>query len=839
MANYKTYFAFNVPLRFRVVVLFLFIGLLPLGTTGFLNIVYTDEVLRQQVIEEEAIELDGRSREIERFLETTVDDILLLSQSATTQELSQAIATENVEASQQAQNRLSIEFENFVKRRNIGSVSIYERIRFLDSAGFEVVRVEDFNGTIQQNAGQNFQGTTDYFVRGQNLPVGEIYVSPIELYREGGQIVIPYRPILRYSTPIYVRDLFVGIIVTDINAQSFLDLVQANLDGETTAFLVDQDGYYLSHPETNKLFGRDLQTNSRLAQDNAELIDTLHSFPRYGRLEFEDYMVFYQVIIPPGQIGQYWVLFAQRPLNAILAPVNQLQRTLLIASILVGVIVAAVALVFASQLSKPLLHLTRAAERMTKGDYSQQVKVNRTDEIGTLGKTFNLMAENLTTTIQERDRRIREIEELSATLEQRVHDRTRELQTAADVARQLTTVLNIEELLQAVVQLTGSRFQFYATFVFLYEADTQLLHYAAGADKTGQLLKPTGLPAVIPLSADPSIIALAARTQNLVAENDIKNSRIYLSLSDLYQTQAELAIPMLLGDKLLGVFDIQSDIKNRFKLDEIRVLKTLAEQITIAVRNAQLFAEMEAARKVAEQADKVKSQFLASMSHELRTPLNAILNFTEFVADGLMGAVNEKQEDALRRAIASGEHLLSLINDILDLTKIEVGMMELFIEPVDFNATIESVLATTKGLLRHKPIELVTEITPALPMIRGDKRRLRQILLNLLSNAVKFTPQGTIALTAELKDLYVHIRIKDTGIGIDQDDQPIIFENFRQGKNTIVTSSGSGLGLPITKYLVEAHHGRIWVESELNVGSTFYVELPIQNDESAPFPVKS
>jgi len=313
--------------------------------------------------------------------------------------------------------------------------------------------------------------------------------------------------------------------------------------------------------------------------------------------------------------------------------------------------------------------------------------------------------------------------------------------------------------------------------------------------------------------------------------NDVSDSKVYLSLSALPHTRSELAIPMMLGNRLLGIFDLQSTEPDRFGEDDLRVLNSLAEQIAVAVRNAQLFAEVEASREAAEEANRIKSQFLANMSHELRTPLNAILNFTGFIADGVLGPINEEQRDILQKVIGSSQHLLSLINDILDLTKIEVGMMDLFLEEVDMNAALNASIATAKGLVKDTDIELRVNVEENLPHIIGDKRRIRQILLNLISNAVKFTPAGTVTITAQQADGAIYLAVSDTGIGIPADQQEIIFETFRQAKHDLPETPGTGLGLPIAKHFVEAHGGRLWLDSEVGVGSTFHVLLPIRAPE--------
>lgn len=258
------------------------------------------------------------------------------------------------------------------------------------------------------------------------------------------------------------------------------------------------------------------------------------------------------------------------------------------------------------------------------------------------------------------------------------------------------------------------------------------------------------------------------------------------------------------------------------------------DQVQITQLKDQLY-ETEKARAQAERSDQVKSAFLASMSHELRTPLNAVINFTKFVAKGDLGPVNQEQEETLNEVVDSAKHLLNLINDVLDMSKIDSGSLNLFIQD---NVSVTEILNTAtsmgRSLLAGKQVDLQLDVPADLPTIRADKQRILQILLNIMSNACKFTETGSINVKATHRHDEVVIAIKDTGPGIAQEDQPLVFEAFKQTSSGLQQGTGTGLGMPISKHLAEVHGGRLWLESQPGQGSTFYVALPIKSEELIP-----
>ena len=261
--------------------------------------------------------------------------------------------------------------------------------------------------------------------------------------------------------------------------------------------------------------------------------------------------------------------------------------------------------------------------------------------------------------------------------------------------------------------------------------------------------------------------------------------------------------------------------------DEVGQLALSFNEMAFAVQQREV--SLQAAREQAERADKVKSMFLASVSHELRTPLNAIINLSKFVGLGMYGAVNNEQVDILQKVEARSKHLLNLINDVLDISKIETDSLELFVEDdIQVDEITLAAIETAQSLIVDKPLEIVHYIDDNLPVLTGDAHRIGQIILNLLSNACKFADKGTIEVRAYQQEAEVIIAISDSGPGIAPENHELIFEPFRQTREGLRKGEGTGLGLPISRRLAEAHGGRVRVESILGQGATFYVALPLE-----------
>jgi len=412
----------------------------------------------------------------------------------------------------------------------------------------------------------------------------------------------------------------------------------------------------------------------------------------------------------------------------------------------------------------------------------------------------------------------------SARLLEQTQKHAVQMEAVARVSAAASSILDTYNLLQAVTNLTKERFGLYHAAIYLLQGET--LQMTAGTMLPKGSTEDVEL-AEVHILQEQSIIARAARAREPIIINDVAKVPYYLGQTTLPGTRAEAAIPLKVGNKVLGVFDLQSDMQNRFNEDEVRIHVTLAAQVAVALQNAMLYAEqLEVADRLRE-VDRLKSEFLASMSHELRTPLNSIIGFADVLLEGIDGPLNDRMSEDVTLIRDSGKHLRTLIGEILDMSKIEAGVMELYYDDINVAELAEEIAAHARALAKGKKLDIDVDISTELQTIEADRTRLTQILFNLMGNAVKFTEEGKVTLTLEDRNGDLLASVRDTGIGIKKEDIPTIFEQFRQIDGSLTRKAGgTGLGVPISKSLVELHGGEMWVESEPGEGSVFSFTIP-------------
>jgi two-component system, NtrC family, sensor kinase len=403
------------------------------------------------------------------------------------------------------------------------------------------------------------------------------------------------------------------------------------------------------------------------------------------------------------------------------------------------------------------------------------------------------------------------------------------LTALGEVSRAVSSTLDVETVLDTIVsrasQLAGAA----GCSIYEYDENSQQFELrATHNDDTGfvEALR------TVPLRKGEGLMGRAADMREPIQIPDITLPGAYQSsLRDTlirFGYRSLLAVPLLREELIIGSLSFNRKEPGEFSPEVVDVLKTFATQSALAIQNARLFREIADKSAQLEAASRHKSEFLANMSHELRTPLNAIIGFSEVLVDRMFGELNEKQDEYLKDIYASGQHLLSLINDILDLAKIEAGRMELEAADFDLPGAIDNALILVRERASRRGITLGQSVDERLGQIRGDERKVKQVLLNLLSNALKFTPEGgRIDVSAGVRNGDALVSVKDTGVGIAPEDQEAVFEEFKQVGKADKKVEGTGLGLALSRKFIELHGGKIWVTSTVGVGSTFTFTLPL------------
>jgi GAF domain-containing protein len=405
-----------------------------------------------------------------------------------------------------------------------------------------------------------------------------------------------------------------------------------------------------------------------------------------------------------------------------------------------------------------------------------------------------------------------------------------QLTALGEVGRAVSSTLDLDKVLKTIVsravQLTGVD----GGTIYEFDEARGEFELRASENMSEELVQTYRS---MPIRVGEGTVGRAAAARAPVQVEDIQDPSYQTRYRDLLIRQgyrAILAVPLLRDEHIIGALTVQRKAPGPFPPEVVELLKTFATQSAMAIQNARLFREIAEKGKQLEQASQHKSQFLASMSHELRTPLNAILGFNEMILDQVYGEVSADVKAPLENMQASGKHLLRLINNVLDLAKIEAGRMELALGDYAVQDVVASVHATLKPLAADKGLEFLAYVPSDIPLAYGDSGRIAQCLMNLAGNSLKFTKSGRVEIAAELNgESLLRYRVADTGIGIPQDKIGALFTEFKQTDATIASEyGGTGLGLSITKKFIEMHGGRIWVESVPGKGSTFLFEIPLR-----------
>jgi len=665
----------------------------------------------------------------------------------------------------------------------------YLQLSYIDEKGNEIVRVQSGNRIPYRVSRGNLQNKSDqtYVVKTLKLPPGHFYTSDVALNREHGNIQVPHIPTFLIATPVYHAGKVRGIIIINFTTEKLFAGIVDHASGIET-YLTDQNGYFLIHSDMSKAFGFDLGTDFQLGHDKQDLMRLSRnhdSFTRFHRLHRE-VDGFRKIYFDPEDHSHYWLLSYHIPASEVFAEVNSLRNTMLTSGLIITLISLLIIVWFVSRkLVNPITLLAQTTGKMQAGDLSVRADTRLVkDELRTLYQAINAFAEKQKKT--------------TAYLEKQVAERTEYLSCIVD--NLVDGLITIDE--KGIIHSFNSA----AEKIFGYNADEII----------GENVKT--------LMPEPFRAEHDGYLHNYISTEKKKIIGIGRQVEGLRKDGEAFPLD-------LAVSEIYTDGKRQF-IGTVRDIteRVLAEQ-NIADKNREL-----------EQNNRMKSEFLANMSHELRTPLNAIIGFSEVLKDGMTGQMSEQQTDYIGEIFNSGQHLLSLINDILDLSKIESGKMELDLEQTNIPDLLHNSLSIIKEKAMKHRIKISQEIGDGIENCWIDRRKIKQIVFNLLSNAVKFTPDGGSVylrvhkitnkkMDASSNENFLEISVSDTGIGISDADQKKLFSAFVQADSSLARKyEGTGLGLVIIKKLAELHGGTVDMRSEQGKGSTFTVWLPYRTD---------
>jgi signal transduction histidine kinase len=677
----------------------------------------------------------------------------------------------------------------------------------LDSSGKEQLRVSRLAMDVV-GGGQDFSKDPKF----TEAVAHKVYYGPVYFRRESE----PYMTLALAGTR---RDA--GVSVAEVNLKLIWDVIQQIKVGDHgLAYVVDSQGRLIAHPDISLVLrNTDMTQLAQVKAARAVGADpSVVPVQEATDIRGNEVLTANAPVVPLG-----WLVFAELPIDEAYAPLyTSIERSG--ALLFAGLVLAFVSGVFlARRMVVPIQALRAGAARIGSGDLGQRIAINTGDELEALANQFNDMAGRL--------------QESYTDLEHKVEDRTRELgqsvaelRALGEVSQAVNSTLDLEMVLNTIVakavQLSGTD----AGAIYVYDEGSKEYRLRSTYGMSEAMIADIKEQRV----GIDDALANATSQRAMVQMADLRNEPAS-SVHDLILRagyRALLVVPLLGPEEAVGALVVRRREPGEFPKQTTDLLQTFAAQSVLAIQNARLFREIEEKSRQLEVASQHKSQFLANMSHELRTPLNAILGYTELMLDQIYGEIPTKMKGVLDRVQSNGKHLLGLINDVLDLSKIEAGQLNLSLGDYSIPDMVQTVITSVESLATEKHLALRSELAPNLPRARGDQRRLAQVLLNLVGNAIKFTDTGEVAVKASAANGSYTIAVRDTGPGIAAVDQAKIFEEFQQADNSITRKKGgTGLGLSIAKRIVELHGGKIGVQSSPGQGSTFSITLPVTVDK--------
>jgi signal transduction histidine kinase len=692
-------------------------------------------------------------------------------------------------------------------------------IAHIDAKGNEQLAVSRLSMNV---AGSNRDRSQEPAFK--NAKPGQTWFSPVYFRKE----TEPYMSIaVRASGPTG------AVTVADVNLKFMWDVVtRIKVGKKGKAYVVDGTGHLVADPDIGLVLRKtDLsqlpQVRYALEKDAPESFALVAKdlagasvLTAYASIDAATQDQSARNVAPLG-----WKVFVEQPTAEVFATLNAtiLRTVLLIAA---GLLISALAAMWlARSMVRPIRTLQEGAARIGAGQLEQDIHIRTGDELEALAGQFNKMSAQL--------------RESYAGLERKVDARTAELQetlrhqqaTAGILSIIASSVENTQPVFDAIARAAAGVIQNARVQLFL--AQDGMLHHVGGTGLTPEQRE--RLRSMFPSPLEKSSYAgnaiLGKRVIHVPdVSADVNQPEISKEVTERTGLRAILAVPMMREGEAIGCITTSFTEPGEFSDKQIALLKSFSDQAVIAIENARLFREIQDKSQQLEIANRHKSEFLANMSHELRTPLNAIIGFSEVLVEKMFGEVNDKQLDYLKDIHSSGKHLLSLINDILDLSKIEAGRMELDLADFDPRLALQNTMTLIKERAQRSGIALSLDADAAPESLRADERKFKQIMLNLLSNAVKFTPEGgKVSVRAAAVAGGVEIAVQDTGVGIAVEDQQAVFEEFRQvGRDYTRKAEGTGLGLALTKRFIELHGGTLRLDSAPGKGSTFTFTIPPQ-----------